>query len=158
MKTIISLLFMTVISMSQLRASDIKAPDYDGPVITIAIEIGIPPMCIWGWRICKITFGGPAPTKEGLSGVIEYNPKTSGGGSGGGGGSSWTLTFSREDFSKYYPDFLSNVDGKNTVTFEGSYTLPSEIRDALGATQDLMIKEKTPYPIVFVGGNYSITF
>jgi hypothetical protein len=115
--------------------------------ITITIEIGMKPECSWAFSLCRITVGGSGLTANG-----ESFP------SGGGGGGSWKMYIPRESFAKYYPAFLSRLDGKTTVTFEGSYLIPEDLRKALGATHELNIEANVPYPLKFENGQYVITF
>ncbi|MBK9984987.1 MAG: hypothetical protein IPP15_21925 [Saprospiraceae bacterium] len=68
------------------------------------------------------------------------------------------ISISRDNFAKYYPGYLSKLDGKNTVTFESSYQMTSDIKKALGTTRDLVIQGQVPYPLKYENGVYTITF
>ncbi len=122
----------------------------EGPKITISIEIGIRPNCILAWAICHIEMEG-----LGLNATIQTFPVEDG--SGGGGGGSWLLTMPRQNLARYHPEFLVKLDGKSTVTFEDTYVVPSDVKNALGSAGDLVIKGNTPYPLKHKNGEYVIT-
>ena len=143
------ILALTFFAFSKANYAERISPDW--PKITITIEIGQLITCIPAWSICKIDIGAGL-----LAATAEAIPP--GSGSGGGGGGSWVLSLPRENFARYYPAFLVKLDGKSTVTFEDSYTLPVEVQKALGAKKPLVIKENEAYPLKFENGEYVITF
>lgn len=140
---------LTFIAFSKANYTERIPPEW--PKITITIEIGRVITCIPYWSICKVDVGVGL-----LAATAEAIPP--GSGSGGGGGGSWILSLPRENFAKYYPDFLVKLDGKSTVTFQDSYTLPIQVQQALGAKKTLVVKANVAYPLKFENGEYIITF
>ncbi len=157
MKKVILTLLLGLVFVASTKANPYNNPSKDGIVITVTIEIGQPITCIIYWSICKITVGG-----SGLTGTAELlqtsDEKNAGGGGGGGGAGSWVVNFPRDNFSKYYPGYLSKLDGKNTVTFDATYVVPPDVAKALGTTRELVIQGNVPYPLKYENGVYTITF
>lgn len=134
-----------------LKASGVDWCPSEGPKFTVTIELGSKPNCNYTkFSVCRIDFGG-----NGMTGTIQTFP--AGSGSGGGGGGSWILTIPRASLAKYYPQSLGSLDGKNTVTFEETFIISEEIKNALGSTSDLMVKAKTAYPLKYENGEFTIT-
>ena len=51
-----------------------------GPKVSVSVEIGMVPTCLWAWSICGITL-----TVGGSSNIMVNDGSGSGGGGGGGG-------------------------------------------------------------------------
>jgi hypothetical protein len=151
MKKLILTMILALMVFAVSKANNAERISPEWPKITITIEIGQLITCIPYWSICRLDVGVGL-----LAATAEAFP--SGSGSGGGGGGSWILSLPREKFAIYYPAFLAKLDGKSTVTFEGSYTLPVEVQKALGAQKTLVIKANETYPLKFENGEYVITF
>ncbi|MGB3080084.1 MAG: hypothetical protein WBB31_13450 [Saprospiraceae bacterium] len=152
-KVILTLLVAVLIIVTNTAYCNGNRPA-DGIKITITIEIGSPVTCIPWWNICKIYPGSGA-----LTGTVELvQPGDDQVVGHGGGVGSWLISVPRESFAKYYPGYLSKLDGKNTVTFESSYQMTSDIKKALGTTRDLVIQGQVPYPLKYENGVYTITF
>ena len=147
---LLSLIFLTV-----GKSNDAESISGDWPKITITIEIGQPITCIIDWAICRVDVGVGM-----LAATAESFPEggTSGGGSGGGGGGSWKIYLPRENFARYYPDYLNKLDGKSTVAFNDTYVVPENVQKALGAKQTLVIKGNVAYPLNYENGEFVITF
>ena len=144
-------MFLALTFFAFSKANDVERISSEWPKITITIEIGHVITCIPAWSICKIDIGA-----EMLGATAEAFPP--GGGSGGGGTGSWILSLPRDNFAKYYPGYLVRLDGKSTVSFENSYTLPVEVQTALGVKKPIVVKANVAYPLKFENGEYIITF
>lgn len=153
-KVILTLLLGFVIQIA-VKANSLPEVPPDGIKVTITFEIGTPIVCAIDWSICKINvgFGFLTATAESLSAT----DGGAGSGSGGGGGRSWALNIPRDNFAKAYPEYLSKLDGKNTVTFNSSYTLNPEVKKALGLTGDVVVKGGVAYPLKYENGVFTIT-
>jgi hypothetical protein len=122
----------------------------EGPKITITIEFGKKKpdgSCALAFGICEVD------VSLGVLGYIEV-----GEGGGGGGGGSWILTLPRESVTRYAPQVLPYLDGKNQVTFSETFTFPSSVRKQLGSVEDIILQANSTYPMTFENGNYVIRF
>ncbi len=151
MKQIIITALLSVLLLASGNAVTLTNVPPDGPKFTITIEIGRKPSCIMAWALCNVTFGG-----FGLTANAESFPAS--GGSGGGGGGSWRIYIPRDNFAKYYPSYLIKLDGKSTVTFVESFTVPADVKKALGSMKDLVIQGNVAYPLTYENGEFVITF
>lgn len=142
---------LSLLCLASVMAKEKPSLTTEGPKITITVEIGRRPGCTMAWAICSFTVGG-----LGLTANVESFPTGNGG--GGGGGGSWRLYLPRESFAKQYPSFLKNLDGKSTVTFESSFTVPVDVQKALGSTKELLIQENVAYPLTYENGVFVMTF
>lgn len=140
------------------KANTTTNPCVDGPKITISFEIGQPLTCLPRFSICDVDVTIGMSMSGNLEITTDPDGKGSGHGGGGGGGASWKLSFSRDNFSKFYPGYLTRIDGKNTVSFDDAFTIPAVVRKAMGATKELVVQANTPYPLKLENGLYTITF
>ncbi|MGB3080080.1 MAG: hypothetical protein WBB31_13430 [Saprospiraceae bacterium] len=153
MKKVTLMLFVTLMFMVTNTALCRDNLPSDGIKIIITIEVGVPIICTPAWSICKVGLGGSA-----LTGTAELLETADGKSTGPGSARSLMISISRDNFAKYYPGYLSKLDGKNTVTFESSYTFPPEVKKALGSSTDLIIQGNMAYPLTYGNGVYTITF
>jgi len=156
MKSIYFTLLLICFTASAVKAIGNSESKPDGPVVTIYVEFGKRPGCAIWWTICSVKFGG-----VGMSSTIESGPTSSGyagGGGGGGGASSWILRIPRKNLATYYPQFLSRLEGKSTVTFDDGFVFPSEFSQALGTSKELKFDVNEAYPLRFENDEFVITF
>jgi hypothetical protein len=149
-----SVILIIVISMLQVCSGFANSgnPLEIGSKLSLAIEFGNGPQCS-GWGICHLgmiigigTRGGTGGAMGfGFTGHIQLNNTNSG----------FDLDFSKDDLLKYQADKLIYLDGKTNVTFSETFQLSNDIRDALGAGQDLIIRPGT-YPLTFIDGIFTI--
>ncbi len=156
MKKVILILFSILIFQGYNRACGNENLPADWPTVTITVEIGMPRTCEQGLSVCRIDVG-----IQFLAGTAELLPADSDGGvghgGGGGGGGSWRISIPRENMVKYYPNYLSKFDGQKTVTFEASYVVPDNVRKALGAANNILIRGNVAYPLKYENGEFTIT-
>jgi hypothetical protein len=113
------------------------------PNVRITIQWGKIPTCT-GWGICGIVLG-----VGNVFSAVQIDLSSTG---------HWILVISRQDIVKYHPELISIFDGKRTVTFENSYTLPQEIKKKLETKVDLVIQANQIYPLTYNDGKYFISF
>ncbi len=152
MKKVILTLVVAVLCIATKTAYCNGNLPADGTKITIVIEFGAPGSCIPWWNICNIHPGYGA-----LTGTVELLQAGDDKEVGQGTRGLWMISIPRESFAKFYPGYLSKLDGKNTVTFESSYKVTPDIKKALGTTRDLVIQGQVAYPLTFENGVYIIT-
>lgn len=122
----------------------------DGGSVSINLQFGHSLACT-GWGICNVVLAysssgileGPYP--RGMKGNIILNTLDSG----------FELQFSKNELMKNQPDKLEFLDGKSEVTFTERFQISDEVREALEAKQDLVIKPGT-YPLTFIDGIFTI--
>ncbi|HUR31533.1 MAG TPA: hypothetical protein VMZ69_08860 [Saprospiraceae bacterium] len=67
------------------------------------------------------------------------------------------IQISRDRLLNSQPEKLDYLDGKSSVTITQSFEIPTEIKTALKAQKDLVIRPGT-YPLTFIDGIFTIKF
>jgi hypothetical protein len=145
MKTFICSLILVLVWTVQSIAA--PAP-VDGGRLDITIRFGLPLMCT-GWGICD--FEATLDTNEGVHGYIEV-----GDGSGGGGGGSWVLGINKASLKKHKSQFVSQFEGKTSVSFGSTIEVPESVMLALGDPRQLIIQGNSTYPVRELNGYYVV--
>jgi len=157
MKSIILVGIIWAFNFSEVANKDDKSC-VDGGSVSINFQFGNGSTCS-GMGICRFGLlfnsGGPNlgaypsgnVSPGGMMGNIRLNNLDSG----------FELQFSKDEIVKNQPDKLVFLDGKSAVTFTERFQIPNEVREALEANQDLVIKPGT-YPLTFIDGIFTIKF
>lgn len=145
--TIILILTFSLLIPSYANGVEPKTPSCGRRFI---VEIGQFPNCLF-LGLCRIIFLGAGPMGTNMTDspsdniIISDDLK------------SFEIQLSKERLVNSQPDKLEYFEGKSTVTFTQGYEFPSEIRSALNASKDLMVRPGT-YPLTFVDGIFTIKF
>ena len=136
-----------LVCISFLHMPATENPTSDGPELVIIIEIGKIADCSFAPAFCKLIVG-----VSGLKALVGGSQFVS-----GVDGASWVITIPEKELGIYYPDMAALLEGQDSITFAEGFEASDELKRAMGANKDLIIRANNTYPVRLENGEYIIT-